>query len=124
MKFSEAELDDWVRDLADDLCNSDDQITGLIDDTNASGWGLDEYTTPEVTDAGSTAAIIAVRVTLSGDHNDEKPFLGDTIEVDVNLTMTKAGDAWEVEGYSIENVFLNDDDQVEDDIDDDIEGEI
>ena len=124
MIFSEAELDELIRDLAGDLCNSDEQIMNVIGDTNATGWGLDEYDTPKVTAAGPTVAFVDVHLSLSGDHDDEKPFLGDTIEADVKLTMTKAGDAWEVEGYSIEDASLNDDDQIEIDVDEDIEGEI
>jgi hypothetical protein len=80
-------------------------------------------TRARVTAADPTVAFVDVHLSLSGDHDDEKPFLGDTIEADVKLTMTKAGDAWEVEGYSIEDASINDDDQIEIDVDEDIEGE-
>jgi len=113
MEFSEPALDNLIRDLAQDLCDYDGQISSLIADTNATGWGLDEYNTPKVTEAGPTAAIIDVRLMLSGDHDDEKPFLGDTIDANIKMTVTKVGDTWEVQNYSIENISLNDDDEIE-----------
>jgi len=124
MRLSEAELDELIRDLADDLCNSDEQITRLIADTNASGWGMDEYETPTITDACPTTTIVGVRLSLSGDHNDDKPFLGDTIDVVVKMIMEKAGEGWVLESYSVEHISLNDDDEIEDDIDDEDDVEI
>lgn len=111
MEVSDDELDDLISEIADDLCNSDDTITGVIADTYATGWGLDEYGKPEITKVGSNKLIIKTQITVSGDHDDEKPFLGDTIVAHVSVTMTQSGESWEQSEYTLDAWELNFDDE-------------
>jgi hypothetical protein len=98
-----------VETLSYKMVDSDDEITSLIAQTNASGFSADEI---DVLDVGpmdfSDATIpFSARIRFSGDQDEDRMYSGTVINARVTGHVRFNGAEWEVEDYSV-NAELED----------------
>jgi hypothetical protein len=85
--------------LASELVDSDEQITGLIAETNASGYYHDDMHVIDVGpyDPSSSKLPFKASIHFSGDQDPEKMFSGDAIVAEVSGTLSFDGTHWELD---------------------------
>ena len=97
-----------VQDFSWDLINSDEIITGATAETNAFGWGLDVY---EIIDAEydekNKSIYFNAILTFYGEQDDDKPFCGDQLTVELSGTIEYSGDSFQLAGYGIDSCKSN-----------------
>jgi len=107
--FPEQVVEEIISDFAAELTNSDDQVTRAMAETNALGYGLDEY---EITvaeyDPNTDQINFEATLTLMGEHDEDMGFCGDTIIVKVSGTLAYSRGEWKVEDYEIESCEITD----------------
>lgn len=94
-------LHEALSDLGNKMTDTDDDVTSLIAETNASGFFADDV---EILEVGhflfSEAAIpFRARIQLTGESDEDKVFHGDKIFVDVTGTLTYDGGDWTIDDY-------------------------
>jgi len=101
-------VEEILPDFAADLVNSDEQITGAMAETNAFGYGLDEYEILSAEYNESKQQIeFEARLEISGDHDEDKPFCGDAMSVRVSGTIRYSRNGWIVRDHEIESCKVN-----------------
>jgi hypothetical protein len=92
-----------VEALANKLVDTDDQITSLIADTNASGFYADHVEILEVGTFNFAEARIPfrARVQLTGEQDEDQMFSGNKIFVDISGTLGFDGSDWEIDDYDV-----------------------
>jgi len=97
-----------MMDFASDLINSDAQIASVMAETNAFGYGVDAYEVLSAEYFGGRRQIkFKARIWLSGEHDPEKPYCGDTLEVVVSGMMKRSDHGWGIQHYEIESCKTN-----------------
>ncbi len=94
-------------DLAADLVNSDDEVTSKIAQTNAFGYGLDDYEILNANFNEDGGIEFEAEISLSGDTDSERPFCGDEIIVHLKCVAEKSKNKWHVESYEILSCEIN-----------------
>jgi hypothetical protein len=95
-------------DLAGDLVDSDEQVTGAMAMTNAFGYGLDDYEILNLEFADGKQQIkFRVRMWLSGDQDLDKPYCGDTVKVILSGMIKYFHHRWDLQSYEVESCEVN-----------------
>lgn len=81
----------------------EEAISGLIAETNASGYYPDEIEVESVDDVDLERARLSfsARITFSGDQDSERMWAGDSIAAEVSGTLQFDGSSWELDDYEI-----------------------
>jgi hypothetical protein len=92
-----------LQELSYTLVNSDDVLTSLMAETNASAFEATEF---DVTSAGPVNLTDATlpfeaNVRFTGESDGERMFAGDSIVTQITGTLRFNGDEWEVDDYSL-----------------------
>lgn len=100
--------EDIIQELSWELVNSDETITGATAETNAYGWGLDVY---EITraeyDEEKQLISFSANVILTAEQDEDKPFCGDQLDVELSGTIEYDGDSFQLKEYCIESCKSN-----------------
>lgn len=91
-------------DLGAQLVHGDEAVTSSIAETNATGFGLDEYEIISAEQSGDDWIEFKARLVLSGEHDSDKPFAGATIRLEVIGRVHNAGDGWRLQTYETKSV--------------------
>ena len=97
-------VENLLVDLAATLTNEDEIITGLIADTNSFGWDLENFDNLKAWFKGQGKLEFTVKLYLSGEQDEDKPWSGSRIEADIKgkaSTKTENNNVWEITEYEI-----------------------
>jgi hypothetical protein len=100
-------IESLMYDLAADLVDSDDEVTSTIAQTNAFGYGLDDYEILNASFNEDGGIEFEAEINLSGDTDSESPFCGDEITVHLKGVAEKSKNKWYVESYEILSCEVN-----------------
>ena len=108
MTAPQSAIESAIVEIADDLVNENERGTMLIAESNADGWGLDDYREPKTLRSSDSECVFRATITLDGDQLDNKPFNGDQITADVAATLNRDGDSRVLdEDYEIHSIEMN-----------------
>ncbi len=97
-----------LHDLAFDITNGDEEVTDLMANTNADGWGLDTYDNLQAWFEGYAKIGFSVEMYFIGDQKDESSFMGTKIKAKVRGQAINKNGKWVIDSYSVEEAFITD----------------
>jgi hypothetical protein len=101
-------VENKMMDFANGLMDSDDRVVGVMAETNASGYMVDEYEVWSAEYLDDKQKIeFETRIWLSGEHDQDKPFCGEEIELIVSGMMKRSDHRWGIQSYKIESCEVN-----------------
>lgn len=104
---------DNLHNIANVLINDDTPVNRAIAETNASGWGAEPSETPEISNLSNDSFDFESEITLSGDSDDERGWCGDELTVQVQGTLKKYGNEWQLDNYNVLEVSSNFDQEID-----------
>lgn len=115
-------LNDLVEGFADEiagyLIHHDDLVAGELAMTNATDWGVDDRVVESATLEGPARIEFRTWLRLSGDHDDEKAFTGDTVDVTAEGALVEEKGVWRLESATAKDVdTIDPEDEVEEESD-------
>jgi hypothetical protein len=93
-----------LESLASTLVDSDERITSLMAETNASGYSADEIEVLEVGafDFSEAKFPFCARMRFAGEQDEDRMFCGDTIVAGISGSLSYTGAEWEITEYEIQ----------------------
>ena len=83
-------------DLANELCDSDPEIIGLMVDTNGVGWGFSGHSNLEARKTSKYEGAFSATLFLTPDEKLDRWSNGDLIVVNVKGSVTKVDSRWQI----------------------------
>lgn len=103
-------VENLLRNLAYRLMDSDERVNGLIAETNSFDWDLSDTEDLKAWFKGKGQIGFSVKLKLYGDSDQDKPFSGSEISVDVEgeAATPQASSEWEIQSYKIIRAEITD----------------
>lgn len=103
-------VEDLLHKFAYRLMDSDERVTGLMSETNSVEWNLCDPEDLKARFKGKGLISFSVKLNLSGEPAEDRPFSGSRICVDVEgeAATPQSSNEWEIQSYEIRSAEITD----------------
>jgi hypothetical protein len=97
-----------IYDLAGELINSNDELISQIAATNAYGYFPDDLEILDIDyDPNRYIIDFKAELVISGEQDEDKPYCGDTFEVEITGRAKRNIEGWKVQSYEVVGIKSN-----------------
>lgn len=101
-------VEQQLDDIESLLLNDGHAVSQAIARTNAQFFSVDDCVVRHAHFDASTGRIVfRAFLHFEGDHDDDKSFLGDELEVELSGELRLSGTQWQLSYYSVESCDIN-----------------
>ena len=90
-----------LSDESSNFVNIDDHLTSRIAETNSVSFGIDTVEVDNVRKVNDITLSFDANLVFSGEQLDDKPIVGDTINMKISGIIVKEDEDWKLDNYNV-----------------------